>query len=58
MVQSEVDFTAKECRVVMQYLLLKGNSAKEIYDLLVALGDKRTSFQQSRAGLSGLEQNI
>jgi hypothetical protein len=25
---------------------------------LVALGDKRTSFQQSRAGLSGLEQNI
>jgi transposase len=41
MVQNNRDFTAKE----WQYLFLKGNSAKKIYDdTLVTLGEKRPSY--------------
>jgi hypothetical protein len=38
------DFTAKEWRAVMKYLFIKGNSAKNIYDMWVTLGDKRPSY--------------
>jgi hypothetical protein len=45
MAQNNGDFTAKECRAVMKYLFLKGNSAKNIYDdMSVTLGDKRPSY--------------
>jgi hypothetical protein len=42
--QNNGDFTAKECRVVMKYLFLKGNSAKEMYGMSVTLSDKRPSY--------------
>jgi transposase len=43
--QNNGDFTAKEWRAVMKYLLLKGNSAKRIYnDMSVMLGDKWPSY--------------
>jgi transposase len=45
MVQSNGDFTAKECQAVMKYVFLKGNSAKKIYDdMSTTLGDKRPSY--------------
>jgi hypothetical protein len=46
MVQNNGDFIAKECRAVMKYLFLKGNSAKKkIYDdMSVTLDDKRPSY--------------
>jgi transposase len=45
MAQNNGDFTAKECRAVMKYLFLKGNSAKKMYNaMLVTLGDKRPSY--------------
>jgi hypothetical protein len=45
-VQNNGDFTAKEWRVVMKYLFLKGNSAKkENYpDISVTFGDIRSSY--------------
>jgi hypothetical protein len=45
MTQNNGDFTAKECRAVMNYIFLKGNSAKKIYDdMPVTLGDKCPSY--------------
>jgi hypothetical protein len=44
MEQSNGDFTANECRVVMKYLLLKGNSGKKSYDTSVTLSYKRPSY--------------
>jgi hypothetical protein len=43
MAQNNGDFTVKQCRAVMKYVFLKGNLAKNIYDMLVTLGDKRPS---------------
>jgi transposase len=43
--QNNGDFTAKECRAVMKYIFLTGNSAKQIYDgMSVTLGDKCSSY--------------
>jgi hypothetical protein len=43
--QSNGDFTAKECRGVMKYLLLRGKSAKKKYDdMSLTLGDKLPSY--------------
>jgi hypothetical protein len=44
MVQKNRDFTAKECRVVMKYLLLKGNSTKRFTMMLITSGDKCPSY--------------
>jgi hypothetical protein len=45
MVQNNGYFTAIECQVVMEYLFLKANSAKIIYDdMSVTLGDKCPSY--------------
>jgi hypothetical protein len=59
MAQNNEDFTAKECRAVMNYLFLKGNSAKKftmvcwLHYVIRAL-----STPQSRTGLLGLEQDV
>jgi transposase len=37
-------FTEKDCQAVMKYLFLKGNSAKIIDAMLIALGDKCPSY--------------
>ena len=34
----------KECRAVMQFLFLKGKTAKEIYDMSITLGEKSPSY--------------
>jgi hypothetical protein len=40
-------------------IFLKGNSDKEIYDdMSVTLGDKRSSYSQSRTGSLGLKKDI
>jgi transposase len=44
MAQNNGDLTAKECRVVMKYHFLKGNSVKKIYYMSVTLGDKHPSY--------------
>jgi hypothetical protein len=38
------DVTATECRAVMKYLLLKGNSVKKNYDVLVTLRNNYPSY--------------
>jgi transposase len=54
MAQNNGDFTAKECRAVMKYLFLKGNSAKNIYDdMSVTLGDKRPSYSTVENWVAG-----
>jgi hypothetical protein len=59
MVQNNGDFTAKECRVVMKIIFLKGNMAQKMYNdisfhkLISALPSPH-----SRTGLLGLEQYI
>jgi hypothetical protein len=45
LMENNGDFIAKECREVMNYLFLKVNSAKRIYDDMPAvLGDKHPSY--------------
>jgi transposase len=44
MAQNNGDFTAREWRAVMKYLLLKLNTAKNIYDMSVTLRDNRPSY--------------
>jgi hypothetical protein len=45
MAQNNGDFTVEDCRAVMKYLFLKGNSVKKkYYDMSVTLGDKHPLY--------------
>jgi transposase len=43
MARNNGDFAANNCREVMKYLLVKGNSEQDIYGMSVILDDKRPS---------------
>jgi transposase len=49
MEQNNEDFTAKECRGLIKYLFLQGNSAKKMYDdMSFSLCDKRPSYSTAK----------
>jgi hypothetical protein len=53
MEQNNGDFGAEECRAVMKYLLLKGNTPKNITMIFRLLGDRHPSYCTVKSWVAG-----
>jgi hypothetical protein len=53
MAQNNSYFTAKECRAVIKYLILKGHLANKMYNMSVTLHEKRPSYCTVKNWVSG-----